>query len=304
MDRAGGAADRDSLGTLTHRSFWKAGGRPPSSAARPAPGGSQSRKPIPSLLADLAATLTAIVVGLHPAWAQDATGPYGMQFFVTPYLWLAGVHATTMTPLPRRPEVDSDVSVIQLLSHLDGVPVMGSVEMRQGPLGLLGDVIHLPVATNITTHDIFYQGGNAALRANTGTGVILYRALEDPVQFADAGLGFRAWGFSMNVNLNAGLLPAASVSRSAGWTDPLLAGRYHRDLGNGFGLTAYGDVGGFGVGAHIDWQVMGTVDYAPNPWLNLRLGYRSLNFNYQASESNLGFNVHMRGPILAGTFRF
>src|SRR5437868_12667530 len=29
-----------------------------------------------------------------------------------------------------------------------------------------------------------------------------------------------------------------SVSRSDGWTDPLLGGRYHRELGNGFGLTA------------------------------------------------------------------
>jgi hypothetical protein len=124
------------------------------------------------------------------------------------------------------------------------------------------------------------------------------------VQFADAGLGFRAWGFSMNLNLNAGLLPATTVARSDGWTDPLLGGRYHRELGNGFGLTGYGDVGGFGVGAHVDWQVIGTVDYAPNPWLNLQLGYRSLNFNYQASGRNLGFDVHMRGPILAGTFRF
>ena len=66
----------------------------------------------------------------------------------------------------------------------------------------------------------------------------------------------------------------------------------------------YGDFGGFGVGAHVDWQVLGTVDYARNPWLNLQLGYRSLNFNYQASDSNLGFSVHIRGPILAGTFRF
>jgi hypothetical protein len=45
-------------------------------------------------------------------------------------------------------------------------------------------------------------------------------------------------------------------------------------------------------------------DYAPSAWLNLHLGYRSLNFNYAASDSNLGFNVHLRGPILAGTFRF
>jgi hypothetical protein len=30
--------------------------------------------------------------------------------------------------------------------------------------------------------------------------------------------------------------------------------------------------------AHTDWQVIGTVDYALNSWINLRLGYRSLNF--------------------------
>jgi hypothetical protein len=250
------------------------------------------------------ASIVVTGTGPHTVLAQDAFSPGGYQFFVTPYLWLASVHATTKTPLAREPEVNSNVSTIDLLSHLDGVPVMGSAEIRYGPWGFLGDVIHLPVSTRITTRDVLFQGGDAAMRANTGTGVVLYRAFEDPVQYADAGIGFRAWGFSMNLNLNPGLLPGTSVNRSAGWTDPLIGGRYHRELGNGFGLTAYGDLGGFGVGAHIDWQLIGTVDYAPNPWLNLHLGYRSLNFNYQASGSNLGFNVHMRGPIIAGTFRF
>src|SRR6266436_3540009 len=90
-------------------------------------------------LASIATTLAGIGTGLRPASAQDATGPGGTQFFVTPYLWLAGTHVTTRTPLPREPEVDSDVSVIQLLSHLSGVPFMGSAEIRQGPFGLLGD---------------------------------------------------------------------------------------------------------------------------------------------------------------------
>ena len=248
-------------------------------------------------------SITGIVSGFHAACAQDAP-PGEYQFFVTPYLWLASVHATTMTPLAREPEVNSNVSTIDLLSHLHGVPVMGSAEVRYGPWGFLGDVIHLPVGTRITTRDILFQGGNALLQANTGTGIALYRALEDSVQFADAGIGFRAWGFSENLNLNPGLLPGASVNRSAGWTDPLIGGRYHRDLGNGFGLTAYGDVGGFGVGAHVDRQVLGTIDYTLNPSWNLHLGYRSLNLNITGSEGRFGFDVHMRGPILAGTFRF
>jgi hypothetical protein len=236
--------------------------------------------------------------------AQEVSVPGGYQFFVTPYLWLASVHATTMTPLERRPEVNSNVSTIDLLSHLDGAPFMGSFEVRYGSFGFLTDAIHLPVSTKITTRDVFYQGGNAELHANTGTGVALWRVLEDPVQFADAGLGFRAWGFTSRVELNPGLLAGAAASRSAGWTDPLIGARYHRDLGNGFALTAYGDVGGFGVGAHTDWQVLGTVDYALSPSWNLHLGYRSLNFNITGSEGRFGFNVHMRGPLIAGTFRF
>jgi hypothetical protein len=133
---------------------------------------------------------------------------------------------------------------------------------------------------------------------------VLYRFLEDPVQFADAGLGFRAWGFSSRVELSPGLLRGVSVTPSGDWADPLIGGRYHRELGNGFGLTAYGDVGGFGVGAHTDWQVLGTLDYALNPSWDLHLGYRSLNFSITGSEGRFGFDVHMRGPIIAGTFRF
>ena len=246
----------------------------------------------------------ASIAGLHAASAQETTGFGQPQFFITPYLWLAGVYATTQTPLERVPQVNSSVGPFEMLGDLKGAPFMGSAEIRDGPIGLLGDVLHVPVGTNITTRNVFFRGGNVALAMNTGTALVVYRVLSAPNQFVDFGGGFRAWGFSSNISLNPGLLTGVAVNRNAGWGDPLLAGRYHYDFGNGVGLTAYGDLGGFGVGAHTDWQLIGTIDYALTSSINLHLGYRSLNFNYSASDSNLGFNVHMRGPILAGTFRF
>src|SRR6185436_14695336 len=152
------------------------------------------------------------------------------------------------------------------------------------------DLIHLPVGTNITTRNVYYNGGNADLTATTGTALFLYRPLADPVQFVDVGVGVRVWSFSADLNLNGGLLPPASVSRSATWADPLIAARYHRKLGNGFGVTIYGDAGGFGAGADLDWQLAGTIDYTPKPWLTLRGGYRAITFNYRANNS-LGFDV-------------
>jgi hypothetical protein len=266
----------------------------------------QSCRLMLSALGGFGVALATIGAGLSSACAQETTGtePW-MQFFVTPYyLWLSGINTAIKTPIPQRPEVDSSVGPFQLLGHLNGVPFFGAFEVRQGPLGFLGDVLHVPVRTSITTHDVFFQGGTAELKTNMGTGLVVYRLLDQPTQFADAGLGFRAWGFSADVSLNPGLLAAQTVNRGSGWGDPLIGGRYHYDFGNGFGGTAYGDFGGFGVGAHVDWQVIGTFDYILNSSTSLHLGYRSLNFNYQASNSNLGFNVHMKGPILAATLSF
>src|ERR1700737_2444165 len=207
------------------------------------------------VLSALGVALAAIGAVLQPARAQEAATPGGMQIFVTPYLWLSGIDATIKTPLPRAPSVTADVSAVDLLSHLSAVPFMGSIEIRDGPLGLLGDALHVPVGTDIKTRNVFYQGGNAALITDSGTALLLYRALEAPTQYADLGVGFRTWGFSSNLTLNPGILPGTSVNRSASWVDPLIGGRYHIDLPSGFlpsgvGLTVYGDLGGFGGGAH------------------------------------------------------
>ena len=82
----------------------------------------------------------------------------------------------------------------------------------------------------------------------------------------------------------------------------MLCLRYHRDLGNGFGLTGYGDLGGFGVGAHFDWQLVGTIDYTLTQSIDLHAGFRSLNFSFGAPRANIGMS--MNGPILGGTIRF
>jgi hypothetical protein len=247
-------------------------------------------------------SLPAPVLSQPPAPPPPGTLTSGLQVSVTPYLWLANVNTAISTPLARAPVVDSSVGAFQLLGHLQSVPFIGSVEFRDGPFSLLGDVIHLPVGTNITTRNVFFNGGSASLTPNIGTAVLLYHAVDQPVQSLDGGVGFRAWGVSSGLTLNGGLLPTTSVNRSSGWGDPLIAARYHRDLGDGFGLTAYGDVGGFGLAAHVDWQLLGTLDYTLKPWVALRVGYRTLNVT--ASGSDLGYNVHLRGPILGATFRF
>jgi hypothetical protein len=58
-----------------------------------------------------------------------------MQCFVTPYIWLSGIDTTTKTPLPRRPEVNSDVSAIDLLSRAV-LPVAHGKPQRAEPIAM------------------------------------------------------------------------------------------------------------------------------------------------------------------------
>jgi hypothetical protein len=237
-----------------------------------------------------------INIGVLPARAQLAGAEPSWQVLVNPYLWIPGVSAKIQTPLPQRPEVRTDVSFDRLLAKLNGVPFEGAAELRYGRFGLLGDFIHLPVAANIPTRDVFFQGGKAAETTNTGTMILFYRGLDSPEQYIDVGAGVRPWGFSATMTLNPGLLSRRVITRDVSWADPLIAARYHRELGNGFGVTGYADIGGFGIGADLDWQLLGTVDYAYNSSVSFHAGYRSIHFDYQPG-TRLGVNVHLDGPI-------
>ena len=91
-----------------------------------------------------------------------------------------------------------------------------------------------------------------------------------------------------------------SVLAVSAWADALGAVRYHRDLGNGFSATAYGDLGA--GGANLDWQAVATIDYTCQSWIDVHGGFRALNFNTSGKFADT--TVHMYGPILSASFHF
>ena len=149
-----------------------------------------------------------------PARAQVAGAQPVWQALVTPYFWAPwtdiGIHPAN----PRLPNASGTVGFDQLVDHLSWVPFNGQIEFRNGPYSFLGDFIHAPVRTGITTHNIVFGGGSSGLTVDTGTAMFLYRPIEEPDQYLDAGMGVRVWGFGGNVTLNEGLLPRRLTSRS------------------------------------------------------------------------------------------
>ena len=241
------------------------------------------------------------------AQASNPTDPpasplQGVDILVTPYLWMPWTSFGVRPSDTRIPSVTNTIDPGQLYGHLTWVPFMGETEFRHENYGIVLDYIHAPLNAGVSTRDILFTGGTGGLTIDTGTAMFLYRAIAQPNQYVDVGMGVRGWGLAGDISLNQGLLPPVSVANGLAWADPLLAARYHRELGNGFGATVYADVGGFGLGAHVDWQAIGTIDYAWKSTVDLHAGFRSLNFNYGAPRAD--FNVNMYGPIIAATFKF
>jgi len=259
---------------------------------------------IRSTLLPIAMVTALIAIGACPAGAQEAVDQSRLQLSVTPYFWTPHIDSRVKTPLPQEGTVTQTIDFGQLFNHLSWVPFMGSVEGRYDRYGVFVDYIHLPVRSGFSTHDVLFSGGSADLDVDVATVDFFYRPIAQPQQSLDVGVGARPWGVETNLSFNAGLLPGQSVQPGGSWADPLIAARYHRELGSGFAFTVYGDVGGFGLAAHTDWQVVGTIDYALRSTIDLHLGYRSLNVNYSLNNRPVGFNVNLNGPIIAGTFRF
>src|SRR5262249_35658377 len=172
--------------------------------------------------------------GAHQATISPEIGSRAI-----PYLWLPWTSIGVRPANTRIPNASTTIDPGGLVTHLTWVPFMGAAEFRYGEFGLLADFIHAPAKAGITTRNILFSGGGRNPVLDAGTAMFLYRAVELPDQFLDAGVGVRAWGFDGSLSLNQGLLTPAAVSGGASWADPLLAARYHRDFGNGYSATVY-----------------------------------------------------------------
>jgi opacity protein-like surface antigen len=68
------------------------------------------------------------------------------------------------------------------------------------------------------------------------------------------------------------------------WIDPMIGLRYRAPLGQRWEFESSGQVGGFGIGADLTWQLSISVDYRMTRRTSLMLGYRYVDFDFEDGE--------------------
>lgn len=214
---------------------------------------------------------------------------------ITPYVWATGIGGT-IRPLASGPELEFDSSFSEVLEDLDGAFFISGL-VRQGRFVALGDF-----STSTSSRGGTLPPGLPAEGEVTQSSLTLaagYRAQTDPAWTIDFLAGIRFWSLEAQLDV-----PALGVSagREANFADPILAARTRIRLADRWSMTAYGDVGGFGVGSERTGQIMATVNYAATDRLSLSAGYRRLNVDYEGDETAI--DATFSGPIFGVTFAF
>jgi len=105
---------------------------------------------------------------------------------------------------------------------------------------------------------------------------------------------------STDVDLLLGGILAVSTGSDRTWVDPVVGVRFHAELGNGFGISGYGDIGA--GSSEVTRQLRGTLDYRFNANWSAHVGYRHLADDYK--RGGYTFDAALSGPILGVSYRF
>jgi hypothetical protein len=96
-----------------------------------------------------------------------------------------------------------------------------------------------------------------------------------------------------------------TFDQSESWVEPLIGSRFGIDLSDHRNLTAEANVGGFGVGSDLAWNVRAFVGYRTSLFgvpTTLAAGYRALHQDYD--HNDFEWDVTMHGPVFGAVLRF
>lgn len=240
----------------------------------------------------LSAALAFLLVPASRAGAQGTPGDT-WQVTIMPYLMGAGMGGTTAI---AGQEVTVDASASEILGNLQ-FGAMGVVVARKGKWGVGGDAMWMSLGAN---------GTSVPASVDVNQGGFAFYALRSLGPVADLTFGGRVNVMQGNIRVTG---PAAirSADGSKTWFDPLVGLILHTPEGKSrWHAMVYTEIGGFGAGSKIAWQVFPTVGVDVAKRVSLDFGYRWLKTDYETGEGLTFFkyDVLAQGPVLGFAFKF
>lgn len=214
---------------------------------------------------------------------------------ITPYVWGTGLSGT-LRPGSGAPKLEFDESFSEVLENLDAAFFLTGFA-RRGDFVLLGDVTYSAVSSTTTILSGVDADGEVIQTSLTlAAGYRLYSGIDGTIDILG---GFRAWWMDVSVDVPA---IGASAEKDLNFVDPIVALRGNVRLAPRWSAIGYFDVGGFGVGSDLTYQVVATVNYEVSKHVAVSAGYRYLFVDFDDDGTRL--EAEFSGPLVGLTWRF
>ena len=89
---------------------------------------------------------------------------------------------------------------------------------------------------------------------------------------------------------------------SVDWVDPVVGLRGQAEITDRWFFRYNGDIGGFGAGSDLTWQVFAGIGYRVSDLVSIGIGYRALAIDYSKDAFALDTLTH--GPLLGVELRW
>ena len=181
--------------------------------------------------------------------------------------------------------------------------LMGTFDARKGRFVATADALYLSMGTskNIDIREADFLDVELKSKTFISTLAAGYRAVDQGGLSLDVFGGGRVYSMKTSLDLE-GPQRSFSGSKTETWIDPVIAVRFQAPLGERWAVRTYGDVGGFGVGSDLSWQLQGMVEYHLSSRWSLAAGWRHLDTDFH--HNGFVFDAAMDGPILGAVYRF
>ncbi len=215
------------------------------------------------------------------------------------YLWFPGLHGDASL---LGDSYGFKASAHELIKHAR-FGLMDAFDMRYKRILLTDDVLYLALTGNKTVTlplpNLPPINGNDLLRITVFTQKVGYRLIDKPKLKADFLTGFRLWHFGNTLTVRPATPQFNNIYAGKTWTDPMVGGRIVMPLSPKISATMAGDVGGWGAGAQLEYQMIGGLNYQFKPKLALSAAWRYLYFDY---GERIPTRLAISGPVVVATY--
>jgi len=178
-----------------------------------------------------------------------------------------------------------DLTFGEILENLD-FSFMAAYRMQKSKWSLGTDVIYIGLKTTADSERTELDVDQWLVELNSGYAIRPFLTL--------------LAGARYNSIKNRLFFPATETKLEAteDWVDPLVGARLSLKLGAKWMAHLRADIGGFGIGSDLAWQVLPLVEWNASERLSALLGYRVIAIDYANEHTGFKYDGTISGPGL------